>query len=170
MTSVHVSPELPCRICRRRCGQGDCARPAWLDSTGLCLVRSAKTDALATEVQRARAKGIQHPFIYTELAKFVPLGARGAGAALDEEEPETKEAAAIAKALGRSAASESQPLLAWTPWHMAFDAWSLAAAATEQIAYTSALAHKHVVLQAIARLSLLLVACARVQIALDAPL
>ena len=29
-------------------------------------------------VQRAKAKGIQHPFIYAELAKFVPLGARGA--------------------------------------------------------------------------------------------
>ena len=111
-------------------------------------LRSAKTDALATEVQRAKAKGIEHPFIYTELAKFQPLCARGAGGSPDDDEPASKEVAALAKALGRGTAAESQPLLAWTPWHQAYDAWSLAAAVTDQISYTSAMAHKNVVLQA----------------------
>ena len=95
--------------------------------------RSAKTDALATEVQRATAKGIEHPFIYTELAKFQPLCARGAGGSPDDDEPASKEVAALAKALGRGTAAESQPLLAWTPRHQAYDAWSLAAAVTDQI-------------------------------------
>ena len=111
-------------------------------------LRSAKTDALATEVQRAKSRGIARPFIYTELAKFQPLCARGAGGSPDDDEPESKEAAALARAFGRGTAAESQPLLAWTPWHQAFDAWSVAAAVTDQISYTSAMAHKHVVLQA----------------------
>ncbi|CAK0848580.1 unnamed protein product, partial [Prorocentrum cordatum] len=101
--------------------------------------RSAKTDALATEVQRAKSRGIARPFIYTELAKFQPLCARGAGGSPDDDEPESKEAAALARAFGRGTAAESQPLLAWTPWHQAYDAWSVAAAVTDQISYTSAM-------------------------------
>ncbi|CAK0812333.1 unnamed protein product, partial [Prorocentrum cordatum] len=108
---------------------------------------SAMTDALATEVQRAKSRGIARPFIYTELAKFKPLCARGAGGSPDDDEPESKEAAALARAFGRGTAAESQPLLAWTPWHQAYVAWSVAAAVTDQISYTSAMAHKHVVLQ-----------------------
>ena len=119
------------------------------------FVRSAKTDALATEVQRAKAKGIEHPFVYTELAKILPLCARGASGSPDEDEPKSREAAALAKALGRGAAAESQPLLAWTQWHQAYDAWCIAAAVTDQLSYVSALAHKHVVLQAIGRWSAL---------------
>ncbi|CAK0841762.1 unnamed protein product, partial [Prorocentrum cordatum] len=101
--------------------------------------RSAKTDALDTEVQRAEDRGIAHPFSKKELAKFQPLCARGAGDPPDDDEPELKEAAALARALGRGAAAESQPLLTWTPRHRAFDAWSAAAAVTDQRSRASAM-------------------------------
>ncbi|CAK0900052.1 unnamed protein product, partial [Prorocentrum cordatum] len=98
--------------------------------------RSAKTDALATEVQRATARGIAHLFIHTELAEFQLLCARGLGCFPDDDKPESKEAAALARALRWGTAAESQPLLAWTPLHQAFATWIVAAAVTDQISYT----------------------------------
>ena len=112
------------------------------------LDRTARVDGLASEIAKLEKKGLVKPFIYADLRQWVPLGM----------EPARND--------GRA---EGEGLLSWNHWHLAFDTchsaeggcaprarhrsprsarYAIAAAATGQMAFVAALAHKQNCLKA----------------------
>ena len=87
-----------------------------------------KVDALATQAQKLRNKGIQDPFIFSELKNFLPCwsGAQPESDASSDDEPRHKHDKARAK---RSSKIQNLSLLQWVS---AFDRYAMAAAATNQ--------------------------------------
>ena len=81
--------------------------------------------------------GLRESFIYAELRGCLPtwaVSAHGVDGADDEGE------AADCSAKGQRA-------LSWAEWHLAYDAWAIAAAVTKQLSYARCVEHKRFVLQ-----------------------
>ena len=97
-----------------------------------------KVDALATQAQKLRNKGIQDPFIFSELKNFLPCwsGAQPESDASSDEEPSHKYDKARAK---RSSKTQNLSLLQWVS---AFDRYAIAAAATNQWPLHASMKHK----------------------------
>ena len=127
--------------------------------------RAAAVNWLATEAAKQKKRGVTHPFVLVDLAKFLPPWAGKSQP--DEAEYLSKEAKDLARALrGSEDATARADLLPWTPWRLAYDGlvsfararpprrrrrlgarYSIAAAVTQQLPLAVAFAHEHIVLQ-----------------------
>ena len=101
------------------------------------LHRSEKCDWLAAEIARAKKKGCANPFVYSDLRGFLPTWAASAHG-VDDADAEGDTA---------DCGSKGQRALSWAEWHLAYDAWAIAAAATKQLSYARCVEHKRFVLQ-----------------------
>lgn len=105
------------------------AKLAGLNLAGLpprAWPRTAKTDALATEIAKMKKRGYTDPFVYTDLRTWLPQGAA---------------------LRGGDAGKWREREFGWPEWHLAFDQYMVAGAATAQLSLGAALAHKQNVLQ-----------------------
>ena len=105
------------------------ARLAGLNLAGLpprAWPRTAKTDALATEIAKLKKRGYADPYVYVDLRTWLPQGAALKG--------------------GDSGRWREREF-GWSEWHLAFDQYMVAGAATAQLSLGAALAHKQHVLQ-----------------------
>ena len=105
------------------------AKLAGLNLAGLpprAWPRTAKTDALATEIAKLKKRGYTDPYVYVDLRSWLPQGA-----ALK----------------GGDAGKWREREFGWPEWHFAFDQYMVAGAATAQMSLGAALAHKQNVLQ-----------------------
>ena len=105
------------------------AKLAGLNLAGLpprAWPRTAKTDALATEIAKLKKRGYADPYVYVDLRTWLPQGA-----ALK----------------GGDAGKWREREFGWPEWHLAFDQYMVAGAATAQMSLGAALAHKQNVLQ-----------------------
>ena len=111
--------------------------------------RQKSVDWLASEAARLKKLGVATHFVYTDLKKFTPLwvGDTVRDSLEEESGPKSGAAKALAKELGISNGQREQ-LLGWPQWHLAFDAWALAAAVTKQMPLAPSLSHKRIVMQA----------------------
>ena len=84
-----------------------------------CWPRSAATDDLATEIQKLKKKGVNHPFVYCELKKFLPDWASNGSQEqeVSADDAPSADAVYIGKALGASQPKSKQ---------LTFCQWSLA--------------------------------------------
>ena len=115
------------------------------DLNASCLPDGEVVDDLEAEIRKLRKKGIAKPFVYVELAKFLPHWCLPNGEAPSEEEDDNVHLKAIAKAMG--APQKAKRPLGFIDWSIAFDRYMLAAAATDQWSFPAALAYKNVVLE-----------------------
>jgi hypothetical protein len=86
--------------------------------------RAASVNALATEGQKQRKSGVVTPFVHADLTKFVPLWMADDACVMEGDEDDV---AMKAKMRPMSVAQ----------WAVAFDAYALAAAVTEQWDYAA---------------------------------
>lgn len=126
-----------------------------LDSLLPCsLPKGTQVDALATEIDRLKQKGIVAPFVNVDLRKFLPSWMdelSQAGESSDEEDS-SRAVLELAKALG--AKTKVKRNLTMLQWGIAFDKYAFAASATRQITFAATVAHKDICLQVAARAQL----------------
>ena len=94
-------------------------------------------------------KGVVHPFVFAKMEKFLPLWIATDKSADDDSDEEAEQSTSckqLAKALGVPT-KKPQSTMPLTMWMLAYDAYTLAAAATEQWPVECALAHKTLVLK-----------------------
>ena len=109
--------------------------------------RSSAVDQMATEAKKMRDKGVRQPFVYMDVRKFLPEWANDDKDVddLDEEEqPEWEKKLSSALGVSKKPVKATMPVVQWVA---AYDAYALAAAATEQWSYAAAYAHKATCLQ-----------------------
>jgi hypothetical protein len=102
---------------------------------------------MATEAKKMRDKGVRQPFVYMDVRKFLPEWANDDKDVddLDEEEqPEWEKKLSSALGVSKKPVKATMPVVQWVA---AYDAYALAAAATEQWSYAAAYAHKATCLQ-----------------------
>ena len=118
------------------------------------LPKGAQVDALASEVERLKAKGVVAPFVHVELRKFLPSWCDELSSPGDssDEEDQSKAVQDLARALG--AKPKEKRRLSLLQWCLAFDKYAIAAAATKQLSFDAAMAHKEVCLQVASRAQL----------------
>ena len=110
--------------------------------------RASAVDSLATEARRLKDKGVLHPFVYADIRKFMPAWAADDKDASDDDddaEPSELEKR-LSSALGvpKKKVHGTMPLAKWLA---CFEAYALAAAATEQWEFAASYAHKATCLQ-----------------------
>ena len=117
------------------------------DTASQCLPKGELVDDIETCKTKRRSKGIAHPFIFVELAKYLPVWALKDPSqdVSDDDTPVSKEILGLAKALG--APPKAKAKLSLVQWIAAFDRYAIAAAATNQLTLPAALAHKDLVLK-----------------------
>ena len=119
------------------------------DTDSSCLPERKLVDDIASNITRLKKKGIRQPFIYVDLAKYVPFWAQP-GASKDKSDPNREEilvsdeVKGMAKVFGVETKSEHK--LTLIQWMAAFDRYAIAAAANGQLTMPQALAHKNLVL------------------------
>jgi hypothetical protein len=129
--------------------------------TGLpqsCWPLGAATDALATEVSQLVKHGVVKPFVLADLRKFVPSWCadlqNGSKQFSEDYAPDGNSDCLreLAKAIKeRESNSKPKRLLSIFQWGIAFDRYAIAASATNQMDFVTAMCHKDVCLQVAAR-------------------
>ncbi|CAK0846148.1 unnamed protein product, partial [Prorocentrum cordatum] len=102
-------------------------------------------------VKAAEGRGIQRPFLYLRIKKFLPYYAT------DKRQPsaaeECVEERSFAEEIARGICQARDPdrkqgdLPSILQWRVAFDRWAIVAELTGQMAYAASMAHKEVVMQ-----------------------
>ena len=126
------------------------ARIACFSFSGLdaaLLPSGSATDDLATAVAKLQKKNLEHPFVFVELEKFLPMWAGSANAEESEgSDAENSLLRKIAGAMNREP-KKAKKTLTFAQWLVAYERYTLAAVATKQLTLPAALAHKNVCLQ-----------------------
>jgi len=103
-------------------------------------------DTMATEVARLKARGVEKPFVYTDVAQFLPGWCPKASRVEEQESVEEVENMMgkgfrlMAERLG--AAKNVKQRLDVLRWIVAFDPYAIALSATGQLSYGKAMEHK----------------------------
>ena len=97
--------------------------------------KSSAVDQLANDAVKLRKKGIDKPFVCVDIKTFLPSWAENAKAITPKDQPADEDAQLQSKRLDV------------IRWQAAFDKYAMGAAASEQLNYASALAHKDICMQ-----------------------
>ena len=149
MLALSAAPKQP-KVCVNLNAQvnGDEKGPA-MGLAGLSLEHWPKADlvdSLATELARLKAKGVERPFIYTDVAQFLP-----GWCPKSYQEDEQEGAEEVENMMGKGfrlmaerlgAPKKVKHRLDVLRWSIAFDRFAIALAATGQLSYGKAMEHK----------------------------
>ena len=131
-----------------------------MDVAHRCLPSSAASDSLLTKIEQLKKKEVNKPFVFVQLADFLPhwcvLGGKYLGSDDEESEVTTKPRATKRYRLLSSCINCYTNYdcclellrLSMLQWMVAFDRYAIASAAAGQWSYADAMAHKDVVLEA----------------------
>ena len=126
-------------------------RVSLADLPASCWPSPQLTDWVQSQVKAAEGRGIQKPFLYLPIKKFLPHYAT------DKRQPsaseECVEERSFAEEIARGICQARDPdrkqgdLPSILQWCVAFDRWAIVAELTGQMAYAASMAHKEVVMQ-----------------------
>ena len=112
------------------------------------LPSGAVCDELATSIDKLKLKHVKTPFVYVDLRKFLPHWACvDSGEDSEDSEGEASMLKKIACAVQQQPQDKKHYKWSMTTWAIAYDRYALAAAATKQLSYSAALAHKTICFQ-----------------------
>ena len=113
--------------------------------------QSSAVDKLATESAALAKRGIAVPFVFADVKSFLPswadLHGTGDDRLSDDEGEFNKGCKALADVLAANGDKQKGKRLDIMKWQAAFDKYMLAAAITEQLSLSAAMAHKDICVQ-----------------------
>ena len=119
-----------------------------------CLPQGALVDELATQASKLVKRGVTKPFVAVDLRKYVPHWcAVGSMDSMEDAEEPSSMGKEVGKVMAKQLGYQEKPQKGLTimQWQLACDRFAIAAAACDQLKYTSAMAHKVVCMKVAAR-------------------
>ena len=117
-----------------------------------CLPPGALVDELATQASKFSKRGVTKPFVAIDLRKYVPHWcATGSIDSMEDAEESSSMGKEVGKVMAKQLGYQAKPQKGFTimQWQLAFDRYAIAAAACDQLKFTSAMVHKIVCMKVV---------------------